>query len=66
MNLNCVFNYNLFIETKHFSYESANGIKVQEEGELKNKGNPETEAQSAVGKNDLIQLLKCETVINSS
>ncbi|XP_077293386.1 pupal cuticle protein 20-like [Arctopsyche grandis] len=32
-----------------YSYESANGIKVQEEGELKNKGNPEAEAQSAVG-----------------
>lgn len=34
----------------YFSFEAENGIKVEEKGELKNKGDKDKEAQSVVGK----------------
>lgn len=33
----------------HCSYETANGITAEEQGQLKNAGNPETEALEATG-----------------
>lgn len=38
----------------YFSFVAENGIKVEEKGELKNKGDKDKEAQSAVGKDNIL------------